>query len=78
MVLCPWPYSQCTLAVCEPQGYDGRNRCTPFCIYRIYSRQHFLLQDSAIATDQSHEENNVSVKGDGRAVELTENPASLR
>ena len=32
---------------------------------------------SAIATDQAHEQNNVSVKGDGGVVGLTENPAAL-
>ena len=33
---------------------------------------------SAIAIDQAHEQNNASVKGDGDAVDLTENPAALR
>ena len=33
---------------------------------------------SAIALDQAHEQNNASVKGDGGAVGLTENPAALR
>ena len=33
---------------------------------------------SAIAIDQGHEQNNASVKGDGGAVGLTENPAPLR
>ena len=33
---------------------------------------------SGIATDQAHEQNNASVKGDGGAVGLTENPATLR
>ena len=33
---------------------------------------------SGIATDQAHEQNNASVKGDGGAVGLTENPAALR
>ena len=33
---------------------------------------------SAIAIDQAHEQNNASVKGDGGAVGLTENPAALR
>lgn len=32
---------------------------------------------SAMATDQAHEQNNASVKGDGGAVGLTENPAAL-
>ena len=32
---------------------------------------------SAIAIDQAHEQNNASVKGDGGAVGLTENPAAL-
>ena len=32
---------------------------------------------SAIAIDQTHEQNNDSVKGDGGAVGLTENPAAL-
>ena len=32
---------------------------------------------SAIAIDRSHEQNNISVKGDGGAVGLTENPATL-
>ena len=33
---------------------------------------------SAIAIDQTHEQNNASVKGDGGAVGLTENPAAMR
>ena len=33
---------------------------------------------SGIAIDQAHEQNNASVKGDGGAVGLTENPAALR
>ena len=33
---------------------------------------------SAIAIDQAHEQNNASVKGDGGAVGLTENPTALR
>ena len=33
---------------------------------------------SALAIDQAHEQNNASVKGDGGAVGLTENPAALR
>ena len=33
---------------------------------------------SAITIDQAHEENNASVKDDGGAVGLTENPAALR
>ncbi len=33
---------------------------------------------SAIAIDQAHEQNNASVKVDGGAVGLTENPAALR
>ena len=33
---------------------------------------------SALAIDQAHEQNNTSVKGDGGAVGLTENPAALR
>ena len=33
---------------------------------------------SGIAIDQTHEQNNASVKGDGGAVGLTENPAALR
>jgi hypothetical protein len=33
---------------------------------------------SSIAIDQAHEQNNASVKGDGGAVGLTENPAALR
>ena len=33
---------------------------------------------SAIAIDQGHEQNNVAVKDDGGAVDLTENPAALR
>ena len=32
---------------------------------------------SAFAIDQAHEQNNASVKGDGGAVGLTENPAAL-
>ncbi|KAG0710519.1 hypothetical protein GWK47_022642 [Chionoecetes opilio] len=33
---------------------------------------------SAVTIDQAHEQNNTSVKGDGGAVGLTENPAALR
>ena len=33
---------------------------------------------SAMAIDQAHEQSNASVKGDGGAVGLTENPAALR
>lgn len=33
---------------------------------------------SAIATDQAHEQNNTHIKGDGGAVELTDNPSALR
>ena len=33
---------------------------------------------STLAIDQAHEQNNASVKGDGGAVGLTENPAALR
>ena len=33
---------------------------------------------SALAIDQAHEQNNASVKDDGGAVGLTENPAALR
>ena len=33
---------------------------------------------SGLAIDQAHEQNNTSVKGDGGAVGLTENPAALR
>ncbi len=43
--------------------------------FSFYKTRHAF---SAIATDQSHEENNGSVKGDGVAVGLTENPAVLR
>ncbi len=43
--------------------------------FSFYKTQHAF---SAIATDQSHEQNNWSVKGDGEAVGLTENPAALR
>lgn len=32
---------------------------------------------STIFIDQAHEQNNIMVKGDGGAVGLTENPASL-
>ena len=35
------------------------------------------LTFSAIAIDQAHGQNNTSVKGDGGAVGLTENPAAL-
>lgn len=33
---------------------------------------------SALAIDHAHEQNNASVKGDGGAVGLTENPSALR
>jgi hypothetical protein len=33
---------------------------------------------SAIALDQAHEQENATVKGEGGAVDLTENPAALR
>ena len=43
--------------------------------FTVKKTKHAL---SAIAIDQAHEQNNASVKGDGGAVGLTENPAALR
>lgn len=52
-------------------------------IYDEFLKGKFVVKKSkrafsAIAIDQAHEQNNVSVKGDGGAVGLTENPAALR
>ena len=52
-------------------------------IYAEFLKGNFAMKKSrcafsAIAVDQAHEQNNASVKGDGGAVGLTENPAALR
>ena len=51
-------------------------------IYEQFLKGNFTVRKSerifsAIAIDQAHEQNNASVKGDGGAVGLTENPAAL-
>lgn len=53
------------------------------CVYDQFLKGNFAVKKtthnfSAIAIDQAHEQNNASVKGDGGAVGLTENPAALR
>ena len=49
-------------------------------IYHKFASGAFIVQSakafSAIAVDHAHEQNNVSVKGDGGAVGLTENPTA--
>jgi hypothetical protein len=52
-------------------------------VYAEFMKENFTVKKlkhafSAIAIDQVHEQNNASVKGDGGAVGLTENPAALR
>ena len=52
-------------------------------VYSEFIKGNFVVKKSkhvfsAIAIDQAHEQNNASVKGDGGAVGLTENPAALR
>ena len=52
-------------------------------IYAEFLKGNFAVKKSrrvfsAVAIDQAHEQNNASVKGDGGAVGLTENPAALR
>ena len=52
-------------------------------VYTEFLKRKFVVKKSkrafsAIAIDQAHEQNNASVKGDGGAVGLTENPAVLR
>ena len=51
-------------------------------VYAEFLKENFAVKksrraSSAIAIDQSHEQNNVCVKGDGWAVGLTENPAAM-
>jgi len=51
-------------------------------VYEEFMKGKFTVKKtkhafSAIALDQAHEQNNAFVKGDGRAVGLTENPAAL-
>ena len=51
-------------------------------VYNQFLKGNFVVKKtthsfSAIAIDQAHEQNNASVKGDGGAVGLTENPAAL-
>jgi len=51
-------------------------------VYAEFLKGKFVVKKSkhafsAIAIDQAHEQNNASVKGDGGAVGLTENPAAL-
>ncbi|KAJ8027926.1 hypothetical protein HOLleu_30023 [Holothuria leucospilota] len=52
-------------------------------VYAEFLKGKFVVKKSkrvfsAVAIDQAHEQNNASVKGDGGAVGLTENPAALR
>ena len=52
-------------------------------VYAEFLKGNFVVKKSkrafsAVAIDQAHEQNNASVKGDGGAVGLTENPAALR
>ncbi len=52
-------------------------------IYEEFMKGNFTVKKSkhafsAIAIDHAHEQNNASVKGDGGAVGLTENPSALR
>ena len=52
-------------------------------VYTEFLKGKFVVKKSkrafsAIAIDQTHEQNNASVKKDGGAVGLTKNPAALR
>ena len=52
-------------------------------IYEEFMKGNFTVKKSkhvfsALAIDHAHEQNNASVKGDGGAVGLTENPSALR
>ena len=52
-------------------------------VFQQFSSGSFVVQkpkqpSSAIALDHAHEQENASIKGDGGAVGLTENPAALR
>ena len=52
-------------------------------VFAEFMKGNFVVKNtanrfSAIAIDQAHEQNNASVKDDGGAVGLTENPAALR
>ena len=52
-------------------------------VYTEFLKGKFVAEKSkrsfsAIAIDQAHEQNNASIKGDGGAVGLTENPVALR
>ncbi|KAG0723068.1 hypothetical protein GWK47_043326 [Chionoecetes opilio] len=52
-------------------------------VYAEFLKGNFVVKKSkrafsAVAIDQAHEQNNASVKGEGGAVGLTENPAALR
>ncbi|KAG0723071.1 hypothetical protein GWK47_043325 [Chionoecetes opilio] len=52
-------------------------------VYAEFLKGNFVVKKSkrafpAVAIDQTHEQNNAFVKGDGGAVGLTENPAALR
>ena len=52
-------------------------------VYQHFERGQFVVHKanrlfSAIALDHAHEQVNASVKGDGGAVGLTENPGALR
>ena len=52
-------------------------------VYTEFLKGKFVVKKSkrafsAIAIDQVHEQNNASVKEDGGAVGLTENPAAIR
>ena len=52
------------------------------CVYDQFVKGKFTVKKrpsfSAIALDHAHEQNNASVKCDGGAVGLTENPTALR
>ena len=51
-------------------------------VYEEFVKGNFTVKKSkhafSIAIDHAHEQNNASVKGDGGAVGLTENPSALR
>ena len=52
-------------------------------VFQQFSSGSFIVHKtkrplSAIALDHAHEQENASIKGDGGAVGLTENPAALR
>ena len=61
----------CELPVKHPKVFEQFNAGA----FVVHKTRHTF---SAIALDQAHEQENASIKGDGGAIGLTENPAALR